>query len=77
MDVKSVRIELRKLIHDVVNIPPGDEQKLDKLLNRINKLSPDPTILNYVLYSSSYYTDDELDIEAVLDKVFSYKPIAL
>ena len=71
------RCEVQKLIKELLEIPDSEEKQTEIFLE-ISRISPDPEWSNYVFGGSDYYDeDDNLNLEAVMDKIFSYKPIIL
>lgn len=71
------REELRALIAKLVSL---DYQENDEiaLLDRVNYLSPNPEWSDYIFYSKEFATaGGGIDIERLMDKIFSYRPIVL
>ena len=48
------------------------EEEVDRLTEDIEKLSPDPEVLNYIFYPTG---NKELRCEEIVERAFSYKPI--
>jgi hypothetical protein len=56
---------------------PSDERE-SEILEELNRLSPDPEYMDYIYHSDEFYRDDEtLNVTALAERVFSYKPIIL
>lgn len=68
--------EFRSLLLELISIP--NESREATILSRLDQISPDPDYLDYIYDSMDYYdSKGEIDIDAVTEKVFSYKPIVL
>ena len=80
MDRKNVMEEVGNLIDELlvaIEIDLNEENEL-AIYNKISHLSPDPEWSDYVFHSDEFYREDgTLDIDAVVEKIFSYKPIQL
>lgn len=54
------------------------EAEEDQFLLQLKEIVPDPDISDYIFWSDEFYDENKnLDIDAILEKAFSYKPIAL
>lgn len=54
------------------------ESAQDKIYDELRLISPDPEWSDYIFHSSEFYDEnEELDIDKLIEKVFSYKPIQL
>ena len=68
--------KVKKLIVELLDIPSEEREKI--ILGELDTLSPDPGYSDYLYHSREYEkTDGEIDINAVIEKIFSYKPIQL
>lgn len=68
--------EIARLISQLLSQKTEEEQ--DEVYDKIDQLSPDPEWSRYVFHSSEFYDEAEnLDIEAVVEKIAAYKPIIL
>ena len=77
MSEEKLKNEAILLIKDLLD-PDKTEFEVDSIYEKISLISPDPEWSFYIFQSMEFYNkDDELDIEAVVDKIFSYKPISL
>jgi len=77
MDVMEQKQEVSQMIAELIS-GQLSEADGDKLFEEISRLSPDPEWSKYVFQSSDYYAENDLlDIDAVVEKIFNYKPIQL
>lgn len=75
MDDKT-KSEIARLIRQMLLPQPEEEQ--DETYEKIGRLSPDPDWSNYIFHSSEFYDEaEDLDVEGVVEKIASYKPIIL
>ncbi|MCP4933256.1 MAG: hypothetical protein GY927_03415 [bacterium] len=73
----ELKIKLNKLIHELISMPTT-EKKQDKIFHQIDGLSPDPEWSDYIFHSEEFYNKaNTLNVDAVVDKIVSYKPIQL
>ena len=72
IDEKRKLIEelLYKLLYNDENLSEDDE---DRIVEKIEILSPDPAIVSYI-FGKEY---EHLTIDEIIEKAFSYKPICL
>lgn len=76
MRLQQSREEFRSLLLKLLSIPTEDREA--KILTKLDRISPDPAYLDYVYNSMEFYDEDgHLDVDAVVEKVFSYQPIQL
>ena len=76
MDNPRKKERMKELVLELLSIP--DEEREDAILEELDTLSPDPAYTNYIFHSNEFInTDGEFMIDEYLEKVFSYKPIAL
>ena len=69
--------QIAEMISDLISGKLSDHDG-DKIFEEISKLSPDPEWSNHVFQSNEFYDeDDTLDLDAVVEKIFSYKSIQL
>jgi hypothetical protein len=53
------------------------ETRSEEIAERANELSPDPDWSDYLFHSEEFVgEEDRLLLEKLLDKIFSYRPIA-
>ena len=72
----KTRKELIELISEYFN--EEDEKKQDVLYDSITNSVVDPQWADYIYWSDEFVTDDEkVNIEGLVDKILSYKPILL
>ena len=68
---------VKKLILDLVS-GKISEEKQDEIYEKISQISPDPEWSDYIFVSFEFYDNqNNLNIDAVVEKIFSYKPILL
>ncbi|MEM9989944.1 MAG: hypothetical protein AAF723_10540 [Pseudomonadota bacterium] len=71
---KHIKRLIKKLLFD----HSIGEDTQDNILEKIETLSPDPEISDYIFHSDEFWNeDDDFDIDGVIDKAFSYQPIIL
>jgi hypothetical protein len=74
--MENAKKRLSELILELWNIP--SEKRSEEIVEEINKLSPDPSWSNYIFYSEEFVNEDEtLNVDGVVNKILSYKPIQL
>ena len=72
----KTRAELIKLISELLTIKGEEEQ--DTIYEVISNSVVDPQWSDYLFHSDEFVTDDEeINIEGLVDKILSYKPIIL
>lgn len=72
MDNKTERKEALNLLSEYFdNIDDIEEKRVDQIFHRLEEVSPDPYISDYVFYPEG----KELTPEEIVEKAFSYKPI--
>ena len=55
-----------------------DEAQQDNVINELHSLCVDPYWMDYIFHSDDYVNADETtDVDGLVDKIFSYKPILL
>jgi len=70
----KVKERVYDLIHKLVSVPETKIEE-DGLFQEISSLVPDPEWSDYVFHSNDYYcVDGKLNIEDVVEKIFSYLP---
>jgi len=73
----KVKQRVYDLIHKLVSVPETELEE-DALFKEISSLVPDPEWSDYVFHSNDYYyVDGNLNIEGIVEKIFSYQPIIL
>ena len=57
----------------------ADEAREDEIFAEMDKICPDPEWSDHIFHSSNAFLleDGTFDVEAVVKKIFSYKPIIL
>jgi len=54
------------------------EEEQNKFYDEISKLSPDPYWSDYLFHSNEFFkSQEDFDVQGLIDKMFSYKPILL
>lgn len=77
MNEEEKKALAKQLILKLLNGPSTDSEN-NKIAEELRRLVPDPDLTKYIFWSDEFYDDNEiLDVDAVLEKAFSYKPIAL
>jgi len=72
----NARTELGQLIAELY--AGASEARTEEIVERANELSPDPGWSDYLFYSDEFIGEgDTLLLDQLLDKIFSYRPIAL
>lgn len=70
------KTEVKHLLCELMAVP--EEEREAEILEILDRLSPDPAYLDYIYNSMEFYDDnDNLNIDAVIEKIFSYNPIQL
>ena len=76
MKMDNAISEFKALVLELIEVP--EEAREEKILKRLDQISPDPKYMNYIFHSDEFYRKDEsLDIDSLTKKVFNYKPIQL
>jgi hypothetical protein len=70
-----VKEQFRVLLVELIDVQ-NDEREAE-ILEVLDEISPDPEYLDYVFQSTEFYQGDDLDIDGIIKKVFSYRPISL
>lgn len=74
--MSGAREEARKLILELWSVP--SESRTDDLVELLNVLLPDPEWSDSIYHSDEFVDEnEELKVEELLDKVFSYRSIQL
>ena len=73
--MSDVQEEFKSLVVELLEIP--DEKREREILQRLDRISPDPEYMNYIYNCEEFERSDDFDIEGLTKKVFSYKPILL
>ena len=77
MNEKEKKNRVAALIDRLVSGNETEEEDL-KIHEEISQLVTDPEWSDYVFYSEEFYKENgSLNTQAVVDKIFSYKPICL
>lgn len=59
-------------------MPKEIEAKEGIIISEIDTISPDPAWLDYIYQTDEYLDEDgNVDVDSLLRKVYSYKPISL
>ena len=70
------RDTVRGLIERLLN--SRDEAEQSVIAQELDKVCPDPEWSDHIFQSAHYYNDDDtLNMDALIEKIFSYKPITL
>ncbi|MDW9857065.1 hypothetical protein GOB46_32005 [Sinorhizobium meliloti] len=73
----SDREKMKRLIIELLDMP-DDKCLEESIVSKINTISPDPEWSNYIFQTDNYLRDDgTVDVDAVVEMAFSYKPIVL
>ena len=76
MSVEEKKEKIKELIIELLAVPTDEREEI--ISEKLDKLSPDPYYSDYLFHSSTYEkSNGEIDIDAVVEKIFSYKPIQL
>ena len=77
MNEEEKKALAKQLILKLLNGPSTDSEN-NKIAEELRRIVPDPDLTEYIFWSDEFYDEEEnLDIDAILEKAFSYKPIAL
>ncbi|WP_152610783.1 hypothetical protein [Ruegeria sp. ANG-R] len=72
----SNRDTVRDLIGKLLSTRDEGEQSV--IAQELDEICPDPEWSDHIFHSTDYYNeDDTLNVEAVVEKIFSYQPIIL
>ncbi|MBW6525826.1 hypothetical protein KZ813_03140 [Sphingomonas sp. RHCKR7] len=73
----NIEDELFFLVSSLMKFPRSEEEDY-QITSRISQISPDPAWVEHVFHSPQYMINDQtLDVNAVVSKIMSYKPIQL
>ena len=73
---EETKNKVKLLITELLEVPSEEREEI--ILVELDKLSPDPSYTDYLYHSTEYEkTEGKIDIDAVIEKIFSYKPIQL
>lgn len=76
MSNEEIKNTVKALIVELLEVPSEEREAI--ILRELDKLSPDPSYTNYIYHSNTYEKDNgEIDLNALTEKIFSYKPIQL
>ena len=76
MTNEETKNKVKLLITELLEVPSEEREEI--ILVELDKLSPDPGYTDYLYHSCEYEkTEGEIDIDAVIEKIFSYKAIQL
>ena len=76
VSVNQKKIKMKRLIKALSQAK--GEKAQDKIYDELRLISPDPEWSDYIFHSSEFYDEnEELDIDKLIEKIFSYKPIQL
>ncbi|EGG92800.1 hypothetical protein IMCC1989_2794 [gamma proteobacterium IMCC1989] len=71
----ELKEEFKTLIIELLEVP--EEGRERKIIERLDKIAPDPEYMNYIYSCEEFETEGGFDIDGYTKKVFSYKPILL
>lgn len=77
------REKMRALLLDFISLQnESDAEEIESkegvIISEIDTISPDPAWLDYIYQTDDYLDEDgNVDVDALLRKVYSYKPISL
>lgn len=76
MNIDQKKQELKELFQRLVECVDEDEQS--EIVMEIAQISPDPYHVDYIYQTDEYCDKDgNIDYDAVVDKIFSYRAISL
>ena len=77
--IEEKKARVGKLIIELLAIP--SDKRMDEIAEELDCISPDPEWSSYIYFSDEFCDEDgKLDDEALtalVEKIFSYKPIQL
>ena len=74
--IEEKKTRVHKLIVELLTIP--SEERQEEIVEELNRISPDPYHIDYIYQTDDYVDEDgNIDVDAVVEKIFSYKPIQL
>ena len=77
MDIVEAKKNVKSLIVSLLNDNLTEDESVSVYL-KIKDIAPDPECLDYIYHSNEFYNEHgELDVDSVVEKCFSYKPIVL
>jgi len=72
----EIKCRIRNLLVELIDVP--EDNREEEILEILDSIVPDPEYLDYIYQSDEFYDeDDKLDLDGVINKIFSYKPIEL
>ena len=76
-DLEQKKAEAVSLLGELLSLKASEEREIEINI-ALKRLCPDPYWSDYVFHSDEFRkSDGKLDIEAIVDKIFSYKSIQL
>ena len=76
MGLAEDKAKVKSLLEEIVDC--RDDSRHDKILEELDRISPDPCHIDYIFQTDDYYENDgSINMDAVVEKIFSYKPIRL
>ena len=76
MGVEEEKAKIKILLCEIVKC--RDESRQVKIIEQLDRISPDPRHIDYIYQTDDFYGEDgNIDIDAIVEKIFSYKPIQL
>jgi len=76
MTIEDNKKIVNELITELLSVP--GEVRTKAINEELDKLCPDPSYSDYIFWSNEYEKPNgELDTYAIVEKIFSYKPIQL
>ena len=74
-DKEELKSLIEKLFHEST-LKSEDDQ--ERIVEAIEKISPDPEILDYIFWSNDkFWEDGKVKAHEIVEKAFAYKPIIL
>ena len=73
--MEKIKEEFKSLVLELLDI--SEDSRENEILERLDRICPDPEYMNYIYHSDKYGGENMFDMEAFIEKVFSYKPIVL
>ncbi len=74
--MEDIRQAFKALVLELIEVPNEDRET--EILYRLDSISPDPEYIDYIFHSDEFFNcNNQLDMEALIQKVFNYKPINL
>ncbi len=70
--------KLAKLLIDELITAKATDEREEEINSALDEICPDPEWSNYIFWSNDFQdSTGDLDVDAVIEKIFSYKPIQL